>query len=180
MLESGDEGWEIRSRLAPSFTDLEARVVEIRAVQVTLTWQSRTQIQHLAHGRLPRVRRPVIRVEVVEDNEHVRHPQSHCVESKQSKGPSSSQPSIRHIDFSRFAISVAPLSARRQLTRAYFQIGGNLRSRRRAGRPSTTAASCCTMRRASSRGSPRAQDASIAPFAVQATPLSATRERRQR
>lgn len=67
-----------------------------------------------------------------------------------------------------------------KLTRAYFQIGGNLRSRRRAGKPSSpVVASCCTTRRATSRDSPRARDASIASFAERAALLSATRKRRR-
>lgn len=63
-----------------------------------------------------------------------------------------------------------------KLTRAYFQIGGNLRSRRRAGKPSSSAvASYCTMRCATFRGSPRAWDASIASFAERTMLLSGTR-----
>lgn len=65
------------------------------------------------------------------------------------------------------------------LTRAYCQIGGNLRSRRRPGDPSTVAAWCCTTRRASSRGSPRARNAP--PIgAARAALLSASRERGRR
>lgn len=63
-----------------------------------------------------------------------------------------------------------------KLTRAYFQIGGNLRSRRRAGKSSlSVVSSCCTMRCASFRGSPRARDVPIASFAERTALLSATR-----
>lgn len=77
----------------------------------------------------------------------------------------------RRADYRRVESIAATLL---KLTRAYFQIGGNLRSRRRAGKPSSPVASYCTTKRASSRDSPRARDASIASFAERAALLSAT------
>ena len=63
---------------------LHADVVEIWAVQVVPGWNGHSTIQHLAHGRRS-VLGPHLVVKVVQNDEEMRHPQSHRVESARTE-----------------------------------------------------------------------------------------------
>lgn len=63
-----------------------------------------------------------------------------------------------------------------KLTRAYFQIGGNLGSKRQANNPLTATVSYYTLRRVFFQDSSRGQDVLIVPFEIRGALLSAIKK----